>query len=145
MGRVVTGRQSGEIAGDGQTIGALATAFGLTPRTIRFYEDQGLLQPARAGAQRVYGPEDRARLALICRGKRLGFSIAEIKEFLELYRVDEGQGEQMRYLIGRGRTRIAALEQQLRDVQETLADLTQLVEAAADHLRRQGIEEGNAP
>ena len=131
-----------EEAGAGESIGALAAAFGLTPRTIRYYEDQGLLAPARAGTQRVYGPQDRARLNLICRGKRLGFSIAEIKDFLDLYEAGDGQVEQMRYLVGRGRTRIAALEQQVRDVEETLADLYGLVEAAAGHLRRQGIEEG---
>lgn len=129
----------------GETIGALATAFNLTPRTIRYYEDQGLLMPARAGAQRVYGPGDRARLALICRGKRLGFSIAEIKDFLDLYQAGDGQVEQMRYLVGRGRARIAALEQQLQDVQDTLADLNGMVETAAEHLRRHGIEEGAAP
>ena len=133
-----------ETAGD-ETIGALALAFGLTPRTIRYYEDQGLLAPARVGAQRVYGAADRARLALILRGKRLGFSIAEIKDFLDLYQADDGQIEQMRYLVGRGRARIAALERQLEDVQQTLADLCGMVETAAEHLRRHGIEEGTAP
>ena len=129
---------------DGETIGALAAAFNLTPRTIRYYEDQGLLTPGRVRAQRVYGPGDRARLALICRGKRLGFSIAEIKDFLDLYQAGDGRIEQMRYLVGRGRARIVALEQQLRDVQETLADLNGMVETAAEHLRRHGIAEGIA-
>ncbi|MEI6559321.1 MAG: MerR family DNA-binding transcriptional regulator [Rhodospirillaceae bacterium] len=143
MGRVGEETESG--GGDGETIGALAAAFNLTPRTIRYYEDQGLLAPGRAGAQRVYRPRDRARLGLICRGKRLGFTIAEIRDFLDLYEARDGQIEQMRYLLGRGRSRIAALEQQLRDVQQTLTDLYGLVEAAAGHLRRHGIEEGTAP
>ncbi len=138
-----TDRASG--VADGATIGALATEFDLTPRTIRYYEDQGLLAPARTGAQRVYRPEDRARLALICRGKRLGFTIAEIKDFLDLYQAGDGQVEQMRYLVGRGRARIAALELQLRDVQETLKDLNGMVGTATEHLRRLGIEEGAEP
>ena len=133
-----------EAVGD-ETIGALAAAFELTPRTIRYYEDQGLLAPARVGAQRVYGAADRARLALILRGKRLGFSIAEIRDFLDLYQADDRQIEQMRYLVGRGRARIVALERQLEDVQQTLADLCGMVETAAEHLRRHGIEEGTAP
>ena len=145
MSRVGGEAESGSEAADGETIGALAAAFSLTPRTIRYYEDQGLLTPARAGAQRVYDAADRARLALICRGKRLGFSIAEIKDFLDLYQAGDGQIGQMRYLLGRGRARIAALEQQLRDVQDTLADLNGMVETAAEHLRRHGIEEGTAP
>ncbi len=129
---------------DGETIGALTKSFGLTARTIRYYEDQGLLAPARTGGQRVYGPADRARLALICRGKRLGFTIAEIRDFLELYHAEDGQIEQMRYLVNRGRSRIAALELQLRDVQDTLTDLKDMVETAAGHLRRHGITEGIA-
>ena len=146
MSRLGAGTESESgVAADGETIGALAAEFGLTPRTIRYYEDQGLLAPARAGAQRVYGPSDRARLALICRGKRLGFSIAEIKDFLDLYEAGDGRIEQMRYLVGRGRARIAALTQQLRDVEDTLADLNGMVKTAAEHLRRHGIEEGTAP
>jgi len=128
-------------SGERFTIGELAAEFALTARSIRFYEDQGLLAPERQGSQRVYGARDRARLSLICRGKRLGFSIAEIKDFLDLYETGDGQIEQMRYLMGRARDRIAALEQQLRDVQDTLADLRGMAAAAADHLRRHGIED----
>jgi DNA-binding transcriptional MerR regulator len=121
-----------------RSIGELAEEFGLTPRTIRFYEDCGLLAPARAGACRVYGRRDRARLTLICRGKRLGFSLSEIQEFLDLYEAGEGQVEQMRYALRRGRERITALEQQLADVLQTLDELRALDRAIVDHLRRQG-------
>ena len=121
-------------------IGELAAQFGLTPRTIRFYEDQGLLAPVREHSQRVYGHRERVRLTLICRGKRLGFSLAEIKDFLKLYEVDDGQVEQMRYLIRRGRERIEALELQLRDVEDTLDDLRGIVGAAVGHLRRRGLD-----
>lgn len=127
--------------GCGFTIGDLAAEFDLTPRTIRYYEGQGLLAPARDGTRRIYGSRDRARLTLICRGKRLGFSLAEIRDFLDLYDADDTQVEQVRYLMGRARDRIAALERQLRDVQDTLGDLRGMVGAASEHLRRHGIED----
>ena len=105
------------------TIGELATAFALSPRAIRFYEDQGLLSPERAGAQRVYTKRDRARLMLILRGKRLGFSLADIREFLDLYDADHSKRQQMEMTLGRTRARIAELEQQLEDITITLAEL----------------------
>jgi len=105
------------------TIGELATAFALSPRAIRFYEDQGLLTPARAGAQRVYTKRDRARLQLILRGKRLGFSLADIREFLDLYDADSTKRQQMEMTLGRTRARITELEQQLEDITITLAEL----------------------
>ena len=142
MGAQQPGTASGRAVGGGPfTIGELAAAFALTARSIRFYEDQGLLAPRREAGQRVYSLRDRGRLSLICRGKRLGFSISEIKDFLDLYEAGDGQIEQMRYLMNRARDRIAALEQQLCDVQDTLADLRGMVAAAADHLRRHGIED----
>ncbi|NIW86644.1 MAG: MerR family transcriptional regulator, partial [Gammaproteobacteria bacterium] len=67
------------------SIGDLAREFDVTPRTIRFYEDQGLLSPARSGQNRVYTARDRTRLKLILRGKRLGFSLSEIRDILDLY------------------------------------------------------------
>jgi DNA-binding transcriptional MerR regulator len=105
------------------TIGELATAFALSPRAIRFYEDQGLLAPERAGTQRVYTKRDRARLQLILRGKRLGFSLADIREFLDLYDADSTKRQQMAMTLGRTRARIAELEQQLEDITVTLAEL----------------------
>jgi len=105
------------------TIGELATAFALSPRAIRFYEDQGLLAPGRAGAQRVYSKRDRARLQLILRGKRLGFSLADIREFLDLYDADSTKRQQMAMTLDRTRARIAELEQQLEDITITLAEL----------------------
>lgn len=105
------------------TIGELAAAFALSPRAIRFYEDQGLLSPGRAGAQRVYTRRDRARLQLILRGKRLGFSIADIGRFLDLYDADRTQHRQLTMTLDRTRDRIAELEQQLADITLTLAEL----------------------
>ena len=105
------------------TIGELASSFALSPRAIRFYEDQGLLAPERAGTQRVYTKRDRARLQLILRGKRLGFSIADIREFLDLYDADGANRRQMAMTLERTRARIADLEQQLEDITITLAEL----------------------
>ncbi len=119
-------------------IGDLARDFGLTARTIRFYEDEGLLTPIREGQARIYSRRDRARLSLICRGKRLGFSLAEIKQFLDLYQVDAAQKGQMRFALRRARERIASLEQQLRDVQDSLGELRGIERAILDHFTRLG-------
>jgi DNA-binding transcriptional MerR regulator len=120
------------------SIGELAAAFDITPRSIRFYEDEGLLSPERAGLARIYSHRDRARLALICRGKRLGFSLAEIREFLGLYDREQGQVEQMTYFLGRARARRAALETQLVDVQQTIEDLKGIETEIVTFLKREG-------
>ena len=126
-------------------IAELAAEFGLTARTIRHYEDEGLIAPARAGLTRVYGRRDRARLALICRGKRLGFTLAEIRDFLDLYDIDEGQVGQMAYLLDRARARIGGLERQLEDVRRTLDDLRALETAIVEHLTARGVDPETAP
>ncbi|MEE8272920.1 MAG: MerR family transcriptional regulator [Alphaproteobacteria bacterium] len=118
----------------------LAASFELTPRTIRFYEDEGLLAPGRDGTTRVYRRRDRARLALICRGKRLGFSLAEIKEFLDLYDGDRRQVEQIRFAAARARSRIEALEVQLDDVTQTLHELRRIEGEMIAFLGRQGAD-----
>ena len=105
------------------TIGELATEFSLSPRAIRFYEDQRLLAPQRVGPNRVYNKRDRARLQLILRGKRLGFSLSDIREFLELYDADRTKVLQMSMTATAVRARIAELEQQLEDITITLAEL----------------------
>jgi DNA-binding transcriptional MerR regulator len=101
----------------------LARELGVTPRTIRFYEDQGLITPQRAGNTRVYSYRDRARMILILRGKRLGFTLRDIKEFLDLYVVDTTQIEQLQLLIAKVRSRIALLEEQRVAVEQTLMEL----------------------
>ncbi len=123
------------------TIRQLAAEFGLTPRSIRFYEDQGLLAPTRIGQTRIYSRRDRARLILICRGKRMGFSIAEIKAFLSLYAADGREVEQMRYVLQLGRHHRRALETQLHDLQQTLQELAQMEAESIRRLRRAGVAE----
>ncbi|MDV7341546.1 MerR family DNA-binding transcriptional regulator [Terasakiella sp. A23] len=101
----------------------LAKELGITPRAIRFYETKGLLTPARAGATRVYTKRDRARLILILRGKRLGFSLAEIHDFLDLYESKGKQGDQLQLLVRKVRNRIKDLEEQRIELDRVLNEL----------------------
>ena len=113
-------------------IGALAREFGVTTRTIRFYEDQGLLAPRRAGANRVYDARDRVRLKLILRGKRLGFSLAEIGEMLDMYDAPQGERGQLEYFIRRIRERRADLLDQRREIDDVLGELDALERRCID-------------
>ncbi|WP_341987511.1 MerR family DNA-binding transcriptional regulator [Azorhizobium sp. AG788] len=106
----------------------LARDLAITPRTIRFYEDKGLIAPRRAGNIRVYTKRDRARMVLILRGKRLGFSLREIKEYLDLYDVDPTQAEQIRLLLKKVRTRLDMLEDQRLALEESLLELKEIEE-----------------
>ena len=117
----------------------LARDLGVTPRTIRFYEDQGLISPQRAGNTRVYTHRDRARMILILRGKQLGFSLRDIKEYLDLYIVDAGQTEQVQHLARKARERITQLESQLQAVKTTLGELREIERAALETLTSRGI------
>lgn len=110
------------------SIGELAREFGITLRSIRFYEDQNLLQPTRVGTTRIFNRRDRARLALICRGKRLGFSLKTIKTFLDLYDKDDRQESQMRFVLDKADERIKVLEQQRLDLELTLKELHEIKE-----------------
>ena len=105
------------------SISDLAAEFDVTTRTIRFYEDQGLIAPLRQGTRRLFRPRDRTRLKLILRGKRLGFSLAEILEIVDLYDAAPGESGQLRLLISKISNRRAYLRQQLQDIEATLSDL----------------------
>ncbi len=121
------------------TIAQLADELGVTQRAIRFYEAKGLLKPQRLGTQRVFGRRDRARLLLVLRGIRLGFSLAEVREYLDLYDADPTKREQMRLLLAKVQARIAALEAQQRDLRQALCELHDIVaqvEGALDHTRQ---------
>ena len=108
------------------TVTQLAKEVGVTPRAIRFYEDKGLILPRRAGTTRVYTNRDRARMILILRGKRLGFSLREIREYLEFYDMDTSQAPQIRLLLKLVRARLATLEEQERALDEILAELREV-------------------
>jgi DNA-binding transcriptional MerR regulator len=105
------------------SISELAKEFGVTTRTIRFYEDQGLLSPRREGANRVFSNRDRVRLKLALRGKRLGFSLAEIRELFELYDVSRDEKKQLEQFLVRLERRRALLEQQREDIEVMLAEI----------------------
>jgi DNA-binding transcriptional MerR regulator len=113
----------GESAGQFYSVTQLALDLGVTARTIRFYEDKGLISPRRAGNNRVYTLRDRARMILILRGKKLGFSLREIKEFLDLYDVDPTQAKQLRLLLTAVHDRIVQLEDQRVALDEALGEL----------------------
>ncbi|HVM78014.1 MAG TPA: MerR family DNA-binding transcriptional regulator [Stellaceae bacterium] len=108
------------------SIGDLAAELEVSQRAIRFYEDRGLLKPQRVGSNRAYTHGDRARLVLILRGKRLGFSLSDIKEMLDLYDVDSDHLEQLRVTLDKGRARIAELERQRSEIDATLAELREI-------------------
>ncbi len=122
------------------SITELAEEFDITPRAIRFYETKGLLSPQRAGATRVYNYRDRARLVLVLRGKRLGFTLEDIKEYIDLYDADRSHSDQLAHLMLVGRKRIAELEQQLEDVQTTLGELRVIEAEASDALKARGLD-----
>lgn len=108
------------------SIGDLSREFQVTTRTIRFYEDEKLLSPRRQGQNRIYTPRDRVRLRLILRGKRLGFSIKEIRDMLDMYDAPEGEVGQLREFIERMRLRRADLLRQRADIDQVLNELDAL-------------------
>ena len=106
------------------SISDLASEFGVTTRTIRFYEDQGLLSPKRQGSARIFSARDRVRLKLALRGKRLGFSIAEIRELFELYDISRDEQKQLEIFLVKLERRRALLEQQREDIEVMLNEIT---------------------
>lgn len=121
------------------TVTDLAADLGITARTLRFYEDQGLIQPRRLGATRVYSNRERARMILILRGKRLGFSIREIKDYLDLYDADPRHETQTRALLAKIVQRRALLDEQRVAITEALDGLAALERDAETQLARQGL------
>ncbi|WP_067435214.1 MerR family transcriptional regulator [Nocardioides jensenii] len=116
------------------TIRQLADEYGLTLRTLRHYEDLGLLHPVRAGALREYHQRDRIRLELILRGKRVGFSLDEIAVIVNMYDEPPGEAGQLHYLIDQCDVRRRALEEQRRDIDATIADLDGIEARCRDDL-----------
>jgi DNA-binding transcriptional MerR regulator len=110
------------------SISDLCAEFAVTPRALRFYEEERLIAPERRGTQRIYSHRDRARLAWILRGKRVGFSLGEIREMIDLYDVGEGRTVQRRVTIARCHERIALLERQKQDIDAALGELSEFVD-----------------
>jgi DNA-binding transcriptional MerR regulator len=137
----------GDLAGASlYSVTELGRELGVSARTIRFYEDKGLLSPSRAGNNRVYAARDRARMILILRGKQLGFSLREIKDYLDLYDVDPTHAKQIGLLLKAVQTKIASLEDQRVALDQTLDELrgvqsqARAALAALDHPRRNAFE-----
>ena len=105
------------------SISDLSAEFGITPRALRFYEDEGLISPERRGLSRIYSQRDRARLAWILRGKRVGFSLADIRQMIDLYDLGDGRRAQRAITIERCRERIATLQAQRADIDAAITEL----------------------
>ncbi|MGV8853168.1 MAG: MerR family transcriptional regulator [Devosia sp.] len=118
------------------SIADLAREFGISTRAIRFYEAKGLLSPERVGATRIFRRRDRARLILILRGKRLGFSLRDISDYLSLY--DANRSQQVDLLLGKVDERLALLERQRDDLETTIAELHEIKKLADQRLVKTG-------
>lgn len=118
------------------TIAQMADDFGVTHRTMRHYEDLGLLAPERRGTQRIYHRRERTRLQLILRGRRLGFPLEEVATILSLYDSDRGEADQLRYLLGQIGERRADLERRRADLDAALAELNEFEATCREDLDR---------
>lgn len=117
-------------------IGELAREFDITPRTIRFYEEQGLLSPTRTGQNRVYDNKDRVRLKLILRGKRLGFSLAEVKTLFDMYDSNPNSAIQLEAMLAMTEQKRAVLNQQLEDIQMLMTELDDVEARCSEELEQ---------
>jgi DNA-binding transcriptional MerR regulator len=115
-------------------IADLAKEFGISTRAIRFYEAKGLLNPDRVGGTRIFRRRDRARLMLILRGKRLGFSLRDISDYLSLYDADRSQHAQVALLVDKVDQRLMLLEAQWNDLQTTIGELRDIRKLAAERI-----------
>nr|WP_306423808.1 MerR family DNA-binding transcriptional regulator [Brucella intermedia] len=121
------------------TITELTREFGISTRTLRFYEDEGLIAPVRRGRTRLFRPADRHLVKQILRGKRLGFSIAEIHEIIQMYREPPGETGQLKLLMKRVEEKRADLRQKRRDIEDTLGELDQIEESCIERLAELGV------
>jgi len=124
---------------DFYTITDLTREFDISTRTIRFYEDEGLIHPVRRGRTRLFKPSDRRLLMFILRGKRLGFSIAEIREVIGMYKEPPGEQGQLKLLVTRVEEKREMLAQKRRDIEETIKELDQVEEQCLARMAELGV------
>ncbi len=127
------------------SIRQLSKEFGVTARALRFYEDKGLIQPERRGQTRIYSSRDRARLRLILRGKRLGFSLVEIHEILDLYTPKDHGVAQMKATLVKYRNQIDALKRQREDLEAAIGDMQDGCVWLEQEIHKLEVEALNAP
>lgn len=135
---ILTSAKSDKDDGETYEIGELATELGVSTRTIRFYEEKGIVSPQREGTSRIFTKRDRARLILAIRGKKFGFSLDEVKEYLELYNMD-GENtnlKQIEYLIGGVNLALSRLEERKEYIELTIAELNEIKEIALVEKKR---------
>jgi DNA-binding transcriptional MerR regulator len=121
------------------TITELTREFGVSTRTLRFYEDEGLVLPVRRGRTRLFRPADRHIIRQILRGKRLGFSINEIREIIKMYKEPPGEVGQLQLMVKRIEEKREELRQKRRDLEDTLAELDQAEEACVERMAELGV------
>ena len=124
------------------SIGQLAREFRVTLRTLRFYEDRGLVSPRRDGTTRIYSRRDRARLKLVLMGKKVGFSLTEIREMLDLYDLKDGQIVQLRVALKRFQEQVDVLKDQRSDIEQAIEELECTVDVVAGMLREKETASG---
>ncbi len=117
------------------SISDLTREFNVTPRTLRFYEDKGLLNPERDGQRRKYNSRDRARLFYVLRGKRIGLSLEEIRELLDLYDMEGGKKNQLNAALRTFEKQMEVLNSQKRDIEDAIKDLDGHIKRVSDELR----------
>ena len=137
---LASGLDAGAPAGrDLFTIRDLSREFEVSARTLRFYEEKGLLDPMRRGEQRLYSRRDRARLAYVLAGKTVGFSLEEVREMLDLYDLGDGQVTQLKVALTKFAERIERLEKQKADIDRVVAELTRASDAMRARLAARGV------
>lgn len=128
------------MSGQTYTIGELCAEFDVTPRTLRFYEQRELLSPIREGQKRLFTARDRARLKLILRGKRFGFSLEKIRQWLELYHLGDGQMLQMTTWLINAREQMEVLQAQRDELTDAMDELSQLIKVVESDLENRGAK-----
>ena len=121
------------------TITELTREFGVSTRTLRFYEDEGLIHPERRGRTRLFRPADRRLIQEILRGRRIGFTIAEIREIVQVYKDPPGEAGQLKLLMTKVDEKRADLRQKRKDIEETLKELDNIEEACLTRLAEIGV------